>query len=113
MKLKQCLIIICTFWPIAAFSAGGGDTFYTGNRLFDYCKEKSNSCSSYIAGVVDTLMVVDAVTHTRLICLPDNVLLGQAVDVTVNFLRAHPEHRQVNAASMAVVALTTAFPCPK
>jgi hypothetical protein len=111
MKLKQCLIIIGTFWPIAAFSAG--DSFYTGNRLFGYCEEKSLSCTDYIAGIVDTLMVMNVVTQNKMICPPNNIELGQAVDVTVNYLRAHPEKRQVSAASMAFVALTRAFPCNK
>ena len=109
MKLKHCLIIIGTLWPIAAFSAG--DTFYTGNRLYRYCTEGSKSCTSYIAGIVDTLMVVNVVTQNKMICLPDNVELGQAVDVTVNYLRAHPATRHVNAASMAFVAGAKAFPC--
>jgi len=34
--------------------------------------------------------------------------LGQAVDVIVDYLCAHPEKRQVNAASMAIVALVHA-----
>jgi len=111
MRLKQCLIVVGTFWPIAAFSAG--DSFYNGNRLLDYCERKSESCTSYIAGIVDTLMAVNFVTKNPIICLPDNVQLGQAVDVTVNYMRAHPEKRQVSAASMAFVALTRAFPCSK
>jgi hypothetical protein len=111
MKLKQYLIIIGILWPVAASS--GGDSFYTGNRLLGYCEERSESCTSYIAGIVDTLMVVNVVTQMKMICPPNNVELGQAVDVTVNYLRVHPERRQVSAASMAVVALTKAFPCDK
>jgi hypothetical protein len=111
MKLKQCLIIVGTFWPIAAFSAG--DTFYTGNRLYDFCREKSPSCADYIAGVVDTLMVMNHATPGNWICPPNNMELGQAIDVTMNYLRAHPEKRQVNAASMAFTALIRAFPCDK
>ena len=92
MKLKQCLIIIGTLWPIAAFSAG--DAFYTGNRLYDYCEKRPESCTDYIAGVVDTLMLMNVATQTKWICPPDNVVLGQMVDVTVNYLHAHPEKRQ-------------------
>jgi hypothetical protein len=55
--------------------------------------------------------MMNVVTQTKIICLPDNAELGQAVDVTVNYLRNHPEKRQVSAASMAFVALTKAFPC--
>ena len=58
-------------------------------------------------------MAVNFAMKTHIICPPDNVQLGQAVDVTVNYLRAHPEKRQVSAASMAIVALTKAFPLPQ
>jgi hypothetical protein len=109
MRLKECLIIVSAFWPIAAFSAG--DSFYTGNRLYGFCQEKSTSCTDYIAGIVDTLMVMNH--STKWICPPNNMELGQAVDVTMNYLRAHPEKRQVSAASMAFVALIKAFPCDK
>jgi hypothetical protein len=111
MKLKRSLIVIIVLWPMAAFAAA--DTFYTGNQLFRYCEQKSESCLDYIAGVVDTIMVANVVTQTRMICISGNIELGQAVDITMNYLRAHPEQRQHNAASMAFVALRNAFPCDK
>jgi hypothetical protein len=111
MLFRQCLIVIATScWPLIA---SAGDSFVTGNRLFDYCNERSESCTSYIAGVTDALLMIDIAMNKHMVCIPDKVLLGQATDVAVNYLRSHPEKRQFSAASMVTVALTQAFPCNK
>ena len=44
MKLKQCLIVIATFWPTIVLAAG--DTFVTGNKLFDECNRHSEFCTA-------------------------------------------------------------------
>ena len=110
MNLRQCLVLIATLWPVSAFSAAG-DTFFTGDMLHRYCNQSSESCTNYIAGVVDALIAVGATQKTPLICLHDRTELGQAVDVIANYLRAHPEKRQGNAAGIAITALRHAFPC--
>ena len=110
MNLRQCLVLIGILWPVPAFAAAG-DTFFTGTMLHRYCSQSSESCTSYIAGVVDALIAVGAAQKAPLICLHDRTDLDQAVDVIANYLRAHPEKRQANAASMATVALKHAFPC--
>jgi Ssp1 endopeptidase immunity protein Rap1a len=92
MNLRQCLVLIGMLWPVSGFSAAG-DTFFTGTMLHRYCSESSESCTSYIAGVVDALITVGAAQKTPLICLHDRTDLGQAVDVIANYLRAHPEKR--------------------
>jgi hypothetical protein len=107
LTIRALFVAGVTLWPLAAL---GADTFLTGNMLYDRCAASTISCSDYISGVVDTLLMVGKVKKLPLIC-PGNIELGQAVDVTVNYLRAHPESRQYNAASVAIVALTKAFPC--
>jgi len=89
VNLRQCLLLIATLWPVSAFSASG-DTFFTGDMLHRYCNQSSESCTNYIAGVVDALIAVGATQKTPLICLHDRTELGQAVDVIANYLRAHP-----------------------
>lgn len=110
MNLRQCLVLIATLWPVSAFSAAG-DTFFTGDMLYRYCNQSSESCTNYIAGVVDALIAVGATQKAPLICLHDRTELGQAVDVIARYLRAHPEKRHGNAASIATIALKHAFPC--
>jgi len=111
MNLGQCLVLIASLWPVSAFSAAG-DTFFTGDMLYRYCSQSSESCTSYIAGVVDAL-IAEGSAQKPLICLHDRTDLGQAVDVIAKYLRAHPEKRQANAASIATVALKHAFPCKR
>jgi hypothetical protein len=96
MKLRQCLVLIPMLWPVSAFSAAG-DTFFTGDMLYRYCNQSSESCTSYIAGVVDALTA--AGSAQPLICLHERTDLGQAVDVISSYLRAHPEKRHGNAAA--------------
>jgi hypothetical protein len=110
VNLRQCLVLIATLWPVSAFSAAG-DTFFTGDMLHRYCNQSSESCTNYIAGVVDALIAVGATQKTPLICLHDRTELGQAVDVIANYLRTHPEKRHGNAAGIAITALRHAFPC--
>src|SRR5208283_2890202 len=109
MKLKQCLIVIGTFWPTIALAAG--DTFVTGNRLLDECSRRSEFCTGYIAGLTDEMLLFDVIRKQRTACLPDKVLLGQIIDIAMNHLHAHPESRQYNAGSIITFALMKAFPC--
>ena len=110
MNFRQSLVLIGVLWPVSAFSAAG-DTFVTGNMLHGYCSQSSESCTSYIAGVVDALIAMGAARKAPFICLQDRTDLRQAVDVVAKYLRTHPEKRHANAASMATVALEQAFPC--
>ena len=109
MNLRQCLVLIPMLWPASAFSAGG-DTFFTGDMLYKYCNESSESCTSYIAGVLDALIAAGS-AQKPLICLHERTELGQAVDMIAKYLRAHPEKRHGNAANIATTALKHAFPC--
>jgi hypothetical protein len=106
MKLAQAAIVVATLWPVSASSGG----FYDGNQLYNRCNaapEKLDSifCIGYVTGVMDSLQSIKA------ICLPDNVVVRQGVDVVTNHLRTHPERRQNSAVSESFVALQKAFPC--
>lgn len=112
MKLKLGVFIVAVLWPITAFSAN--DFFVSGDQLYDYCQEKNPSCTSYIAGAVDTLLIMGKLAITpKIVCLPRNAAVGQVVDTAVNYLQAHPEERKFNAASTALEALAKTFPCNK
>ena len=110
IKLSQFSVLVSLFWPVTAFAAAG-DTFFTADMLHRHCNQSSESCTSYIAGVVDTLIAAGAAQKVPRICLHERTDLGQAVDVISNYLRAHPEKRHLNAASIATIALKQSFPC--
>jgi hypothetical protein len=107
MKLTRTLIVAGTFWPAFAYSH---TAFMNGNKLLDYCTAPSGTsemlvCQSYVIGVNAALVLQDYV------CLPDQTIVQQNVDVAVNYLRANPAKRQSSASSMAGAALMEAFPC--
>jgi Rap1a immunity proteins len=112
VKLKLGVFVVAALCPVTAFSAT--DFFVSGDQLYDYCQEKNPSCTSYIAGAVDTLLIMRKLSITpKIVCLPDNAALGQVVDTAVNYLQGHPEERKFNAASTALEALAKTFPCNK
>jgi hypothetical protein len=98
------LIIAGTLCSTRAFAEDGFGVL-SGNKLFDYCQKEPNSCSMYIAGVSDVLLLA------HVICTPDKMSRGQAVDLVVSELQAHPEFRNESAASTATIALKRASPC--
>jgi hypothetical protein len=89
----------------AAVYAGA---YITGNFLYDSQKAVGKELLlGYVAGIHDSYY------DARLFCKPDNVPLGQAVDVVAKYLNDHPEKRHLEAQLLVVVALTEAWPCKK
>jgi len=82
----------------------------SGNELYQNCTAASGSlqaifCVGYVTAVSDSLI------SQRLMCAPEGAQVGQAMDVIVDYLRAHPEQRQRSGYSLAELALVGAFPC--
>lgn len=59
--------------------------------------------------VGQVLFSKDKETH----CKPAEATVGQAAAITRKFLNANPEMWQQNAASLVIVALGRAWPCPR
>ncbi len=111
-------------WPVivaALLLASGGTAqaqkggyFWTGNNLLRVCNASLEVCLAYVAGVVDAAAAANALTGSFAgfkICIRGAVSVNQAKDVILNYLRAHPEQRDANAASIAAYALQRAFHC--
>jgi hypothetical protein len=92
--------------------------FYNGNQLLAFCESRTErdvgTCLGIIAGAADMLSEISApggnFSGFRA-CIPKSATAGQARDVVVRELRAHPENRNYTAASLAADALARAFPC--
>ena len=91
--------------------------FLSGNRLLDICDQSHSAlCIGYIAGIADAMgtSLADG-SHPAVAgwqaCFPQGVSGGQVRDVAINYLQAHPEQRQLSAASLVAHALSEAFPC--
>jgi Rap1a immunity proteins len=114
MRLRMLVLAAGLLWP-ASGSSQQGRFFATGNDLFRFCSAgvatSQSICNGYVAGVVDTLGVFDAIGVTKITCVEPNVSNEQVKQVVVQYLTAHPETRHLGAAGEVVQALQKAFPC--
>jgi hypothetical protein len=90
--------------------------FQSGNHLSAACETDTGLCLGYVAGVADAMSLVQ-VTGGSIAgveaCIPFPVVIGEAKDVAVKYLREHPELRAYTAVDLVALALHDAFPCPK
>ncbi|WP_371126541.1 Rap1a/Tai family immunity protein [Bosea sp. (in: a-proteobacteria)] len=98
----------------AVLYAGGAsaktDAFYDGNALHKLCQQ--NNATGYVIGLSDTYDSMSNMLKTKKsICPSTKVTAGQMKDVICLSLAQHPETRHLTAASLAMLALSNAFPC--
>jgi len=114
MKLLVALTLLASFWPASTPIEGQHVHFVTGNTLLKDCNAKAKAidelidasfCSGYVAGAADTSQLM------KIACLPNEVLLGQAVDIVTNYLSDKPERRHYPASDEVATALQNSFPC--
>ncbi len=112
--MKRILLAAAVGLAGISSAHAGAPTFRKGNELYWFCtaetKVKSEQddvriarflCGAYIEGAIDG--------NNKSLCLRNGVNSSQLVDVVVNYLRAHPESRDFNAASVVGVAVREAF----
>ena len=76
----------------------------TGNDLMQHCIAAPDSfCAGYVGGVIDT-------SHA-LFCFPPVVTKRQIINITILYLRDHPEKLHLFAPGLVIKAMRAAFPC--
>ena len=94
--------------------------FESGNSLLQACTASEmeavyyqymSKCSSYISGAHDAYNLVKSMKGPGYFCSSTDLTLGQVRDVTIKFLKDHPELRHYGAANIVASALREAFPC--
>ena len=109
MTIRHLLIIVlCALWPTIGFSQDAG--FVDGYQLIAFCEAAPDDaremlCDSYVMGLVDGFQSL------KLVCMPPEAIIKQATDVSLSYLRSHPDKRRYSAASVVGKALQDAFPC--
>ena len=74
-------------------------------------------CIGMVEGVMDTLIQWEESSRRHraplmdTACLPAGVTVGQAVQVSYKYMKAHPEQLHVPGSGLIYLALTEAFPC--
>lgn len=84
--------------------------FITGNKLHEQLNSSNNfevmMGMGYVAGVADA-------TRGNVHCMPNNVTLGQIVDMVKKVLESQPQNRHNTADVFIAVVLMNQWPCPK
>ena len=99
----------------AMLGSSGAMAFYDGNKLYNYCNAAMGEpellfCQAYIAAMADAMGGTNTIFGFRA-CMASSATLAKAVDVTKQFLTAHPEIRHHEAAWLVAQAFAQAFPC--
>ncbi|HMI41667.1 MAG TPA: Rap1a/Tai family immunity protein [Sphingomicrobium sp.] len=117
-KLIPLVVAAACLWPQQASAEG----FYTGAVVYDKCmadkgskfySQRSAGCMDYISGVFDTLILNYGAGRGESFCPPGQLTLGQVVDMVRRHMAAHPESRQLDAASVVATPLLAAFKCTR
>ena len=101
----------------------GRAAYYTGQKLNGACSVEDffskGLCSGYIMGVYDAGKSIPGPGTNRrqwdsdgVACVPEEVLVGQLVEVVKKWLREHPEGWHFSADSQVSAALDETWPCP-
>ncbi len=120
--MRKFWVIPLLLWPLACVAGDDGDT------LLAECSEFVNfsrsghlpaesTGASYCLGLVNGVMGTNAIYRARtpesaLFCPPDEAITNaQAARQVVDYLKAHPEERDLDAVSLVVFAFRAAYPC--
>jgi hypothetical protein len=69
-------------------------------------------CSSYVAGFIDSVVLVQYLAGKNLICVPDEgIQKDRAVQAFLRWGRDHPESHNENARSALMVVFAEEYPC--
>lgn len=90
-------------------SAAQASVYESGNTLLREIEDTNFGkmyALGYIVGTADTY-------QGNALCIPNTVTKGQLLDVTHQFLRAKPQHRDLAADVLILLALGEHWACPK
>ena len=89
-----------------------------GNELYGLCTDEDYQvaaglqCIVYIQALRDGFDVLSAfLGRTNILCIPQEVTMGQVQDVVVEYLRRNAPIRQQPAASLTLLSLLEVWPC--
>lgn len=70
-----------------------------------------DTCLGYLAGVVDEMLLMDAVSADHRLCPPRDFTVGSLRDDFLAYLEMDPEKRSMPAALVAGVVVASTFAC--
>jgi hypothetical protein len=97
-------LILAAVMAVSMTGIVQADHLTTGNDLMQHCvASPDNFCAGYIGGVIDT-------SHT-LFCFPPEVTKREIINITIVFMRDHPDKLGLYAPNLIIKAMRVAFPC--
>lgn len=81
------------------------------NRLSASDLAMGLSCMSYLRGMRDATTILNSLTGTQQMCVPETVTTSQLVRVVVKYLRDNPEKLHEHMGGRAFLAMVVAYPC--
>ncbi len=106
MKKAFMFLLLILYSGITA----GLETFTTGDTLLTNCEyDNPVGCMAFIAGVSDASQ--EKTYEGYRYCMPDNVTLGQLVNIVTKHLNSRPKDLHLAAYTLVQYALYEAFPC--
>jgi hypothetical protein len=110
-------ILVAIVLALAGTEPARADGIQTGEQLLANCQSKkepeTTSCHAYILGAVDAIYTNQSMTFVCTFISPDGFSGEKAIDVVLEYLKAHPDDRSKSGAYTVSAALSAAYPCPK
>jgi len=107
--------IIAGIWLCLGASPARAEYFETGRDLYQKCQSTGTPtqvyCFGFIIGIADVME--DNPLDGRSACIPKDATIEQVTGVVIRFLEKNPEIREFTGESLAVQALSEAFPCAR
>ncbi|MCC7121170.1 MAG: hypothetical protein IT493_06395 [Gammaproteobacteria bacterium] len=97
-------------------TGGARANFLDGYELRERCESQRiddlNTCLGYLTGVIDSDNAAPSWRLAKsLFCVPRGVSANQLRSTFLDYLRAHPEEEDLNAAILVGNAFISTFPC--
>lgn len=105
MKTRALILMMLLTIPIKTSLSGGN--YFNGNDMYAFATSDDPAEKSLFIGYVSGVM--DA--NTEILCVPAEVSLQQAADITRKYLEQHPDIRHYAGRGFVILSITEAFPC--
>lgn len=107
------LALLAAFLAPATAQAG---YFMKGTDVLKACTSEDAmdhaQCVGYLMGVADSFSALQYVMGTSLVCLPEDVTVGQLRHEFVKYAETHPDELEDKGRRSVEAAVVGAFPCP-
>ena len=119
-KIFLVVLILTGLASVQANAAPSMQGYFDGKRLYDDCHNTPDPmsqgfCIGYVSGLVDLDLAYAGLIegYRPQFCIRSAVNPVHLKDIVIQYLEANPEQRHYPAAGSVLMALSSAFPCPK